>query len=194
MFEIAFVILETWLFCRSLFRFIQRSFLVQKGQQVNGVSQPILRLQNVQQTYKRVCSIGVYMATGHIARFLAPCDGKHPYLVRPKQGISREPALPVTIVLAQQSAKQGEIHQRKKLAKLMRKPLLSLLLGAEPGHEKIELDRWWTTEGFSNVSFVELQDIAECFSNMAELRRRQDDSPERTRSRSEQRIKQPASV
>jgi len=51
---------------------------------------------------------------------------------------------------------------------LLRKPLLSLLSGAEPGEDKREeLDRWWTLEGVSNVSAEKLQDISECFSTLA---------------------------
>jgi len=55
------------------------------------------------------------------------------------------------------------------LAKLLRKPLLSLLDGAEPGEDEIELDRWWTLDGVSNVSAGKLQDISECFSTLAKL-------------------------
>ena len=55
------------------------------------------------------------------------------------------------------------------LAKLLRKPLLSLLDGAEPGEDEIELDRWWTLDGVCNVSADKLQDISECFSTLAKL-------------------------
>jgi len=58
----------------------------------------------------------------------------------------------------------------KTLAKLLRKPLLSLLGGAEPGEDKRELDRWWTLDGVSNVSAEKLHDISECFSTLAKLR------------------------
>jgi len=58
----------------------------------------------------------------------------------------------------------------KTLSKLLRKPLLSLLGGAEPGEDKHELDRWWTLDGVSNVSAEKLQDISECFSTLAKLR------------------------
>jgi hypothetical protein len=57
----------------------------------------------------------------------------------------------------------------KTLAKLMRKPLLSLLSGAERGEDDSELDRWWTLEGVSNVSAEKLQDISDCFSALAKL-------------------------
>jgi len=59
----------------------------------------------------------------------------------------------------------------KSLAKLLKKPLLSLLGGAEPGEEKSELDRWWTLDRVSNVSAEKLQDISECFSTLARLRK-----------------------
>jgi len=59
----------------------------------------------------------------------------------------------------------------KALAKLLKKPLLSLLGGAEPGEDKSELDRWWTLDGVSNVSAEKLQDISECFSTLARLRK-----------------------
>jgi len=58
----------------------------------------------------------------------------------------------------------------KNLAKLLRKPLLSLLVGAESGEELNELDRWWTLDGVSNVSVDKLKDISECFSTLAKLR------------------------
>jgi len=59
----------------------------------------------------------------------------------------------------------------KTLGKLLRKPLLSLLSGAEPGEDKREeLDRWWTLDGVSNVSAEKLQAISECFSTLAKLR------------------------
>jgi len=57
----------------------------------------------------------------------------------------------------------------KTLGKLLRKPLLSLLAGAEPGEDKRELDRWWTLDGVSNVSAENLHDISECFSTLAKL-------------------------
>ena len=57
----------------------------------------------------------------------------------------------------------------KTLAKLLRKPLLSLLDGAEPGEDEIELDRWWTLDGVSKLSADKLQDISECFSTLAKL-------------------------
>ena len=134
------------------------------------------------------------MKIDHVECSLAPCAGQLTYIVHPKRVMSSERVVPVSNFPTLQSEDRADIDHVKKLAKLMRKPLLSLLVGAEPGHEKIELDRWWTLQGFSDASVVELQDIAERFSNMAKFRRRSDFSPERTRSRSEQRIKQPASV
>jgi len=59
----------------------------------------------------------------------------------------------------------------KSLAKLLKEPLLSLLGGAEPGEDESELDRWWTLDGVSNVSAEKLQDISECFSTLARLRK-----------------------
>jgi hypothetical protein len=59
----------------------------------------------------------------------------------------------------------------KSLAKLLKKPLLSLLGGAEPGEDAMELDRWWTLDGVSNVPAEKLQDISECFSTLAKLRK-----------------------
>jgi len=72
--------------------------------------------------------------------------------------------------------RMGESHKleidavTKNLAQLLRKPLLSLLSGAEPGEELNELDRWWTLDGVSSVSVDQLKDISECFSTLAKLR------------------------
>ena len=132
------------------------------------------------------------MGPDNVECVLAPRAGQITHNVRFKRVKSREWVVPVSHFPTLQSAHRADMCHNKKLAKLMRKPLLSLLIGAEPGHEKIELDRWWTVQGFSDASFVELQDIAECFSTMAEFRRRTANSPDRIRSRSEQRIKQPA--
>jgi len=70
---------------------------------------------------------------------------------------------------AAENIRKAEIHATTKtLGNLLRKPLLSLLSGAEPGEDKREeLDRWWTLEGVSNVSAEKLQDISECFSTLA---------------------------
>jgi len=57
----------------------------------------------------------------------------------------------------------------KTLARLLRKPLLALLDGAEPGEDEIELDRWWTLDGISHLSADKLQNISECFSRLAQL-------------------------
>jgi len=57
------------------------------------------------------------------------------------------------------------------LAKLLRKPLLSLLDGAEPGENETELDRWWTLDGVCNLSADKLHDISECFSKLSRLHR-----------------------
>jgi len=56
------------------------------------------------------------------------------------------------------------------LAELLRKPLLSLLVGAEPGEHDSEIDRWWTLDGVSNIPAEKLQEISECFSTLAKLR------------------------
>ena len=72
---------------------------------------------------------------------------------------------------APENTRKTEIDAATKtLGKLLRKPLLSLLGGAEPGEDKRELDRWWTLDGVSNVSAEKLQDISECFSTLAKLR------------------------
>jgi len=59
----------------------------------------------------------------------------------------------------------------ESLSKLLRKPLLVLLGGAEPGEDESELDRWWTLDDFSNVSPEKLHDISECFSTLTKLRK-----------------------
>jgi len=73
---------------------------------------------------------------------------------------------------ATENTRKTEIDAATKtLGKLLRKPLLSLLSGAEPGEDKREeLDRWWTLDGVSNVSAEKLQAISECFSTLAKLR------------------------
>jgi len=57
----------------------------------------------------------------------------------------------------------------KTLSKLLRKPLLALLDGAEPGEDDVELDRWWTLDGISHLSADKLQNISNCFSRLAQL-------------------------
>jgi len=70
---------------------------------------------------------------------------------------------------AAENIRKAEIRATTKtLGNLLRKPLMSLLRGAEPGEDRREeLDRWWTLEGVSNVSAEKLQDISECFSTLA---------------------------
>jgi len=80
---------------------------------------------------------------------------------------------------AKKQRRESGIHAHKSefdavsrsLAKLLKKPLLSLLGGAEPGEDSSELDRWWTLDGVSNVSAEKLQRISECFSTLAKLQK-----------------------
>lgn len=57
------------------------------------------------------------------------------------------------------------------LAALLSEPLLSLLAGAEKGQDESELDRWFTLEGFNQLSCQKLHDISECFSTLSKLQK-----------------------
>jgi len=59
----------------------------------------------------------------------------------------------------------------KNLAALLSEPLLSLLAGAEKGQDESELDRWFTLEGFKQLSVQKLHDISECFSTLSKLQK-----------------------
>ena len=52
----------------------------------------------------------------------------------------------------------------KTLSKLLRKPLLALLDGAEPGEDDVELDRWWTPTKPTNykISPIVSRDLPNC--------------------------------